>query len=86
MDDSQRLLDEARGMALASQSLVFCVIKLLREKQALTKAELNDLFEGVLQTLEGSAYANDPAGRIARVIIDDMAQIAATDGTLKPQA
>jgi hypothetical protein len=51
-----------------------------------TDSRQNNLFEGVLETIENSPYANDPADRIARGLIDGMAQVAATGGTLKPKA
>jgi hypothetical protein len=83
--DPDRFLDEARGLAFASQSLVFGLISLLNKKGHLVSEEVNDLFEGALQTIEYSPYANDPAGQVARELIDGMAKVAATSGTLKPK-
>jgi hypothetical protein len=87
MDEADRhFTNEARGVAFASQSLVFSLVALLRKKGLLQQAEAVDLFEGVLQTIENSPYANDPAGQIARGLIDGMARVVATGGTLKPTA
>jgi hypothetical protein len=86
MADDEHFLNEARGIAFASHALVFSVITLLFKKGLMNKSEMDDLFEGVLETIENSPYANDPTGRIARGLIDGMAQIAATGGTLKPKA
>jgi len=78
--------DETGGLALTGTAVSFVLATLLFKKGLLTKAELTDLFQGVLETLENFPGATDPAVRTARVLVDGMAQVAATGGTLEPKA
>jgi hypothetical protein len=86
MTEQDHFLNEARGLGFASYSLVFALIGLLHKKGILSREEVNEFYEGILQTIENSPYANDPAGRIARGLIDGMAQVTATGGQSKPKA
>jgi hypothetical protein len=71
---------------MVGMTLSFSLVTLLYKQGKITKAEMDDLFQGVLETLENSPLATDPAVGIARVLIDGMAQVAATGGTLAPKA
>lgn len=77
--------EETEGVALAGMSLAFGVISRLQQKGLLTKEDVQGLFEGVLQSLEqDNPDPNSPGTRIARALVDAMAQVAATGGTMKP--
>jgi len=69
--------DELKGRALATSTLMHGLITVLTAKGILTIDEKNRLYEIVLQNFE-KADPDDPAIQVARKIIDDWAQIAAT--------
>jgi hypothetical protein len=79
-------LDEARGLSIASTSLCFALVTLLFNKGIIQRADMDDFFESVLESLETDLTPTDPAARIARSIIDSMAQVAATGGESAPKA
>jgi hypothetical protein len=77
--------DEIRGRALATSTLLHGLITALTAKGILTGEEKNRLYEIVLQNFE-KADPNDPSIKVARKIIDDWAQIAATGKPRPPSA
>jgi hypothetical protein len=77
---------ETRAIALASIGLVFTLITHLHKKGLIPKVDAEDLFQGVLETLENFPGANDPAAQAARQLVDGMAQVVATGGTFEPKA
>ncbi|HTW53074.1 MAG TPA: hypothetical protein VME45_14375 [Stellaceae bacterium] len=77
--------DEIRGRALATSTLLHGLITALTAKGILTLDEKNQLYEIVLQNFE-KADPNDPAVQVARKIIDEWAQIAATGKPPPPRA
>jgi hypothetical protein len=83
---AEHFSNEARGMALAAFSISYSTITLLIRTGRISKAEGVDLYEGVLETLENFPGATDPDIRIARGLVDYMAQITATDGKFEPKA
>ena len=78
------LLDEARGLSISSSGLCFALVTLLFNKGIIQKADVDDFFESVLVTLETDLTPTDPAVRIARDIVETMAQ-AATSGASAPK-
>jgi hypothetical protein len=59
-------------------SFSYRLIGTLMRKNLLTKEEANEFFEGVLTSLEDPLAPTDPAMPEVRVLVDGMAQIAAT--------
>jgi hypothetical protein len=86
MSEPEELLNEARGLAIAGTSMCFSLVTLLFKKGVIRKAEMDDFFEGVLETLEKHLAPTDPAVKVARGIVDGMAQVAATGGQSEPKA
>jgi hypothetical protein len=69
---------DTRPMAIAALSIAQALTATLVRKGLLSREEVNDLFEGILVSLEGSQAPNDPDVPAARVLIDGLAQIIAT--------
>jgi hypothetical protein len=68
--------EDTLGAALAGQLTVFSLIGHLKAKGILSKAETIAIYEHTLTALE-SYPRDDPAVRVARKLLDQMAQIAA---------
>jgi hypothetical protein len=68
--------EETLGAALAGELAVFSLIGHLKAKGILSKAETIAIYEETLTALELYPH-DDPAVRVARKILDQMAQIAA---------
>jgi hypothetical protein len=85
-DNRDDLLNEARGLSIASASLCFGLVTLLYKKGLIQKADMDDFYEGVLGTLEKDLSPTDPAVKVARGLVDGMAQVAANLGNLSPKA
>jgi hypothetical protein len=76
---------ETRAIAIVGMSLTFGLVSLLQKKGVLTKAEMDNLFQGVLESLENSPATSDQGVQAARVLVEGMAQVAAT-GAIPPFA
>ncbi len=74
------------GIALTGAVLSFCVITLLQKRGTISKAEMDDLFQGALEMLETIPTPDASSVSSARVLMDMIAQVAATGGTMKPKA
>lgn len=78
--------NETRAIGLVGMAFAYGLIAKLTAKGLLTKDEMSEVFEGVLSTLESTQAPNDPAIPVARVLVDAMAQIAATNLRVPPQS
>jgi hypothetical protein len=64
---------EARGMALASQSLVVGIMRRLIERELLTNDDLAQIEDGCLSTLEG--LPNDLSVQVARQFVEGVCSL-----------
>jgi hypothetical protein len=77
--------NETRGIALAGLLIAFAHISYVDKKGIIPKPDAVDLFQGALEIVE--IYpANDPGIPVARQLVDFLARIVATGGTLGPTA
>lgn len=75
-----------KGYAIAGFTVAGAILARLQRKGLLTKQEVQDLLDGVLTSLEElTPEPNAPETLVARELVDFLAKVAATDGTLKPK-
>ena len=72
MDDDLNL-EDVSGIALAAYLLTVNAVRLLKERNIFTQADVNALFGGVLSSLEADDRAADPSAHAARVLLSGAA-------------
>jgi nicotinamidase-related amidase len=80
------LIDLQKGIMGHELKPAFTLITHLHKKGLIPKPDAVDLFQGVLETLENFPAATDPVLQATRQIVDALAQVVATGGTLEPKA
>jgi hypothetical protein len=71
---------ETRAIGITAMSLVFGIILRLNAKGILTNADVDQIFEEVLGNLEDFVQTEDPSVKFARVLLDQMQQLAVSQG------
>jgi hypothetical protein len=65
---------DTRAIAISTLGLVQGLVSLLTAKGVIDRAQLHELFEVVLTSLEEQDPVNDPAVNDARLLLDGLAQ------------
>jgi hypothetical protein len=70
---------EAKALALAGVGVAFGILTRLEKKGLITPRDADEILESILSSLEGYLPPDDPAVQKARVLVDILARVAATD-------
>jgi hypothetical protein len=71
---------ETRAIAITAMSLAFGIILRLNAKGILTNVDVEQIFEEVLGNLEDFVQSKDPSVQFARVLLEQMQQLAVSQG------